>query len=58
MEATTPKLSFREKFGYGLGDTACHFAWDMAGMFLFFFLTDVYGITAAMAGTIMLVARV
>ncbi len=58
MKATTPKLSFREKFGYGLGDTACHFAWDMAGMFLFFFLTDVYGITAAMAGTIMLVARV
>ena len=38
MEASTPKLSFREKFGYGLGDTACHFAWDMAGMFLFFFL--------------------
>lgn len=58
MEATTPKLSFREKFGYGLGDTACHFAWDMAGMFLFFFFTDVYGISAAMAGTIMLIARV
>ncbi|MBT8191581.1 MAG: MFS transporter [Bacteroidia bacterium] len=52
------KLSFKEKFGYGLGDTACHFAWDMAGMFLFFYFTDVYGISAAVAGTIMLVARV
>ncbi len=58
MPVKAPKLSFKEKFGYGLGDTACHFAWDMAGMFLFFFLTDVYGISAAMAGTIMLVARV
>lgn len=58
MTLKAPKLSFREKFGYGLGDTACHFAWDMAGMFLFFFFTDVYGISAAMAGTIMLVARV
>ena len=52
------KLSFREKFGYGLGDTASHFAWDLAGMFLFFYYTDVYGISAAAAGTIMLIARV
>ena len=58
MSNSKPTLKFREKLGYGLGDTACHFAWDMAGMFLFFFLTDVYGITAAMAGTIMLVARI
>lgn len=58
MNQKSTKLSFREKFGYGLGDTASHFAWDMAGMFLFFYLTDVYGISAAMAGTIMLLARV
>lgn len=58
MSNNTTKLSFREKFGYGLGDTACHFAWDLAGMFLFFYFTDVYGISAAVAGTIMLVARV
>ncbi len=58
MNAQNFKLSFREKFGYGLGDTASHFAWDLAGMFLFFYYTDVYGISAAAAGTIMLVARV
>lgn len=52
------KLSIKEKIGYGLGDTASHFAWDMAGMFLFFYFTDVYGISAAAAGTIMMVARI
>lgn len=54
----TGKISLKEKIGYGLGDTASHFAWDMAGMFLFFFFTDVYGISAAAAGTIMMVARI
>jgi len=51
------KLSFKEKVGYSLGDTASHFVWDMVGFWLLFFYTDVYGISAAAAGTIMLVAR-
>jgi glycoside/pentoside/hexuronide:cation symporter, GPH family len=50
-------LSFREKLGYGLGDTASHFVWDMVGFWLLFFYTDIYRIPAAAAGTIMLVAR-
>jgi len=50
-------LSVREKIGYSLGDTASHFVWDMVGFWLLFFYTDVYGISAAAAGTIMLVAR-
>jgi glycoside/pentoside/hexuronide:cation symporter, GPH family len=57
MEKTTSKLSVKEKIGYGLGDTASHFVWDMVGFWLLFFYTDVYGISAAVAGTIMLVAR-
>jgi GPH family glycoside/pentoside/hexuronide:cation symporter len=57
MEITTTKLSVKEKIGYGLGDTASHFVWDMVGFWLLFFYTDVYGISAAAAGTIMLVAR-
>jgi GPH family glycoside/pentoside/hexuronide:cation symporter len=52
------RLSIKEKIGYGLGDTACHFSWDLAGMFLFFYYTDVYGISAAAAGTIMMIARI
>jgi len=57
MEKITAKLSFKEKVGYSLGDTASHFVWDMVGFWLLFFYTDVYGISAAAAGTIMLIAR-
>ena len=57
MHNSDLKLSFKEKFGYGLGDTASHFIWDMVGFWLMFFYTDVYGISAAAAGTIMLIAR-
>jgi GPH family glycoside/pentoside/hexuronide:cation symporter len=57
MNTIATKLSVREKIGYGLGDTASHFVWDMVGFWLLFFYTDVYGISAAAAGTIMLVAR-
>jgi len=57
MEKLNSKLSIKEKIGYGLGDTASHFVWDMVGFWLLFFYTDVYGISAAAAGTIMLIAR-
>ncbi len=57
MEKIVLKLSVKEKIGYSLGDTASHFVWDMVGFWLLFFYTDVYGISAAAAGTIMLVAR-
>jgi glycoside/pentoside/hexuronide:cation symporter, GPH family len=56
-KATTGLLSIREKLGYGLGDTASHFVWDMVGFWLLFFYTDVYKIPAAAAGTIMAIAR-
>jgi GPH family glycoside/pentoside/hexuronide:cation symporter len=51
------QLTFKEKLGYGLGDTASHFVWDMVGFWLLIFYTDVYKIPAAAAGTIMLIAR-
>jgi GPH family glycoside/pentoside/hexuronide:cation symporter len=57
MNTSASKLSFKEKVGYGLGDTASHFVWDMVGFWLMFFYTDVYGISAIAAGTIMLIAR-
>jgi len=58
MNKTGTKLSLKEKIGYGLGDTASHFVWDMVGFWILIFYTDTYGISAAAAGTIMLVARV
>ncbi|RLD62251.1 MAG: MFS transporter [Bacteroidetes bacterium] len=58
MNATGTKLSIKEKLGYGLGDTASHFVWDMVGFWILIFYTDTFGISAAAAGTIMLIARV
>jgi len=57
MNTTSQKLSIKEKLGYSLGDTASHFVWDMVGFWLLFFYTDIYGISAAVAGTIMMIAR-
>jgi len=57
MNKIQTKLSIKEKVGYGLGDTASHFVWDMVGFWILIFYTDTFGITAAAAGTIMLVAR-
>jgi GPH family glycoside/pentoside/hexuronide:cation symporter len=51
------KLSIKEKVGYSLGDTASHFVWDMVGFWILIFYTDTFGISAAAAGTIMLIAR-
>ena len=58
MNITNIKLSLKEKVGYGLGDTASHFVWDMVGFWILIFYTDTFGISAAAAGTIMLVARI
>jgi GPH family glycoside/pentoside/hexuronide:cation symporter len=57
MSDNTGKLSIKEKIGYGLGDTASHFVWDMVGFWILIFYTDTFGISAAAAGTIMLIAR-
>lgn len=57
MIKTDSKLSLKEKIGYSLGDTASHFVWDMVGFWILIFYTDTFGISAAAAGTIMLIAR-
>ena len=53
----TMKLSFGEKLGYGLGDTASNFVWALMMNFIMYFYTDIFGITAAAAGTMLLFAR-
>ena len=57
MKNPISKLSIKEKIGYGVGDTASHFVWDMVGFWILIFYTDTFGISAAAAGTIMLIAR-
>ena len=51
------KLSVQEKIGYGLGDTASNFVWALMMNFIMFFYTDIFGITAVAAGTMLLFAR-
>ena len=51
------KLSIREKVGYGLGDTASNFVWALMMNFIMFYYTDIFGITAVAAGTMLLFAR-
>lgn len=52
------KVTLKEKIGYGLGDAASSMFWKIFGMYSLFFYTDVFGITAAAAGTMFLIARI
>ena len=52
------KLSFKEKMGYGFGDAASCLLWQAFSYFLLKYYTDVFGITAAAAGTMLLVTRI
>ncbi len=51
------KLSFAEKAGYSAGDAAANFVFMTMILFQTNFYTDVFGITAGAAATILLVAR-
>jgi GPH family glycoside/pentoside/hexuronide:cation symporter len=51
-------LSVGEKIGYGLGDTAANLVWRTLIFFLPIFYTDVFGLSAAAVGTLMLVCRI
>lgn len=52
------KLSFKEKVGYGFGDFASSMFWKIFSVYLLFFYTDVFGIPAAVVGTMFLVTRI
>ena len=51
----TEKLSFREKFGYSLGDLAANFVFQALLALQLDFYTHTFGLTAAQAGTMTLV---
>jgi GPH family glycoside/pentoside/hexuronide:cation symporter len=52
------KLRLREKIGYGFGDAASSMFWKLFSMYLMFFYTDIFGISAAAVGTMFLVTRI
>jgi len=51
------RLPFVENFGFSLGDTASNFFFQTFNIFLLYYYTDVFGIDAAIAGTMFLVTR-
>ena len=51
------KLRFSEKVGYACGDMASNLYWRFFDLFMLYFYTDVFGIPAAVAGTLLVVTR-
>ncbi|MBD1388092.1 MFS transporter [Neiella sp. HB171785] len=51
-------LKTKEKVAYGLGDTASNFIFAIVMSFITYFYTDVFGISAAVVGTMFLVVRI
>lgn len=47
-----------EKIGYGLGDMSASMFWKLFGAYLMIFYTDVFGLSAAVVGTMFLITRV
>jgi glycoside/pentoside/hexuronide:cation symporter, GPH family len=54
----SPKLKLKEKIGYGFGDAASSMFWKLFSMYLMFFYTDIFGISATLVGTMFLVTRI
>ena len=51
------RVRFGEKFAYGFGDLASVLYWQTFMSFILYYYTDVFGIGAAAAGTMMLLTR-
>jgi glycoside/pentoside/hexuronide:cation symporter, GPH family len=58
MSKELGKLTFWEKAGYGCGDLASVLFWQTIMVYLLFFYTDVFGLTAAAAGIMFFVSRI
>lgn len=51
-------IKLKEKIGYGFGDMASSMFWKLFGAYLMIFYTDIFGLPAAVVGTMFLVTRV
>lgn len=58
MSNASAPLSFTEKLGYGLGDTASNFFFQTFNIFLLYYYTDIFGLPAAAVGTMFLVTKI
>jgi GPH family glycoside/pentoside/hexuronide:cation symporter len=53
-----PKLTVKEKAGYGCGDLASNFIWASAGNFQNFFYTDIFGLIPGAVALVMFFSRI
>ena len=51
-------IKLKEKIGYGFGDMASSMFWKLFGSYLMIFYTDVFGLPAAVVGTMFLITRI
>ena len=58
MQNGTQRLSIKEKLGYSVGDTASNLYFQMYMIFIVYYYTDVFGITARAAATMFLIGRI
>lgn len=52
------KITLKEKIGYGFGDAASSMFWKLFGSYLMIFYTDVFGLPAAVVGSMFLITRI
>jgi len=57
MSNANAPLKFSEKLGYGLGDTASNFFFQVFNIFLLYYYTDIFGLSAAAVGTMFIVTK-
>ena len=57
MAAEIEPLKFKEKLGYGLGDTASNFFFQVFNIFLLYYYTDIFGLAPAAVGTMFIVTK-
>ncbi len=50
-------IPFAEKIGYGAGDLSFNIAVQVTALYLIYYFTDVFGLPAAAAGTVILVSK-
>lgn len=56
-ESATGRLSWKTRFAYGCGDTACNVVFGMISTVLTLFYTDYVGVSAGTVGMVMLLSR-
>ncbi|MCJ7806679.1 MAG: glycoside-pentoside-hexuronide (GPH):cation symporter [Clostridia bacterium] len=58
VEIHSGKLSFGTKLGFGICDLGGNLFFTMMGFYLLFFMTDVVGLAAGLAGTALMIGKI